>query len=39
MRVSFGPLALPRDLRAGQHRELTKGELEQLLQSIKGDAI
>jgi len=31
MRVRYGVVSLPRDLRPGKHRELTEGEVDQLL--------
>jgi len=35
MRVSFGPIALPRDLRPGQHRELTEKDFKRLAGVLK----
>ncbi len=34
MRVRYGPLALPRELRAGEYRNLTDAELELLAQAL-----
>jgi len=36
MRVRYGPVSLPRDLRPGKYRELTEREIEQLAAAIKG---
>lgn len=35
MRIEFGPLVLPRDLQAGQHRFLTNAEIAQLRRDFK----
>jgi 23S rRNA pseudouridine2605 synthase len=35
MRVRYGPVSLPRDLRIGKHRELNEREIEQLADAIK----
>ena len=35
MRVRYGPVSLPRDLRPGKYRELTEREIEQLAAAIK----
>jgi len=36
MRVRYGPVSLPRDLRPGKYRELDEREIEQLAAAIKG---
>jgi len=36
MRVQYGPVSLPRDLRIGKYRELNECEIEQLTSSLKG---
>lgn len=36
MRVRYGPVSLPRDLRIGKHRELDESEIKLLAASIKG---
>jgi 23S rRNA pseudouridine2605 synthase len=35
LRVSYGPVKLPRDLRPGKYRQLSEREVEQLMDSVK----
>jgi 23S rRNA pseudouridine2605 synthase len=35
MRVSYGPIKLPRDLRSGKYRELSEREVELLMEAVK----
>jgi 23S rRNA pseudouridine2605 synthase len=37
LRVSYGPIALSRDLRPGKYRELNEHEVKQLMESVKQD--
>lgn len=39
MRVSYGPIQLPRGLGKGKHRELTPGEIKALRQAVKQQAV